>query len=101
MKAKPAIEIENHVAQLRERRGRSPARVAEMVGVSRQTIYAMEAGGYVPNTVVALRLARALEADVEDLFGLRGDAPASKLRADEAELLPGSEVPQPGQAVQL
>jgi putative molybdopterin biosynthesis protein len=101
MKAKPAIEIENHLAELRERRGLSAARLAEMVGVSRQTIYAMEAGGYVPNTVVALRLARALEADVEDLFGLRGDAPAPKLRADEAELLPGSEVPQPGQAVQL
>ena len=101
MKAKPAGEIENHLAELRERRGISAARLAQMVGVSRQTIYAMEAGGYVPNTVVALRLAHALETEVEDLFGLRGEAPAPKLRSEEAALLPGSDLPQPGQAVQL
>jgi molybdate-binding protein/DNA-binding XRE family transcriptional regulator len=44
------------------------AALAKLAGVSRQTIYAMEAGNYVPNTAVALRLARALEAPVEDLF---------------------------------
>ncbi len=71
-----------------------------MVDVSRQTIYAMEAGTYVPNTVVALRLARALGTNVEDLFTLPAEA-APQLRSDIAEVLPGSEIPQPGQPVQL
>ena len=101
MKTKTSAEIENKLAELRQRRGLSAAGLAKTVGVSRQTIYAMEAGGYVPNTVVALRMARALEAAVEDLFSLRGEAEAPELREDRASLLPGSEIPQPGQAVQL
>ena len=36
--------------------------------MSRQTIYAIEAGTYVPNTEVALNLARCLEVTVEELF---------------------------------
>jgi DNA-binding XRE family transcriptional regulator len=39
-------------------------RLAHLVGVSRQTIYAMEAASYVPNTTVALKLARVLEVGV-------------------------------------
>jgi molybdate-binding protein/DNA-binding XRE family transcriptional regulator len=46
------------------------AALARETGVSRQTIYAMEAGDYVPNTAVALRLARALDVAVEELFKL-------------------------------
>lgn len=101
MKPKPAIEIENNLAQLRQQRGFSAAELARLVGVSRQTIYAMEAGGYVPNTVVALRMARALEVDVEALFRLRSEEIAPALREEHVALLPGSEIPQPGQAVQL
>ena len=101
MKSKPAADIENRLAELRQRRGLSAAHLAKLVGVSRQTIYAMEAGGYVPNTLVALRMARALEADVEDLFRLREETAAPQLRAEHAALLPGSEPPQPGQPVQL
>ena len=101
MRPKPGSEIENNLAQLRQQRGLSAAELAKLVGVSRQTIYAMEAGGYVPNTVVALRMARALDVGVEDLFRLRGQEPAPKLRETHAMLLPGSEIPQPGQAVQL
>lgn len=101
MKPKPPADIENNLAELRQRRGLSAAGLAKMVGVSRQTIYAMEAGGYVPNTAVALRMARALEAEVEDLFRLCNETDAPKLREERVALLPGSEVPQPGQAVQL
>lgn len=101
MRPKPASEIENNLAQFRQQRGLSAAELAKLVGVSRQTIYAMEAGGYVPNTVVALRMARALDVGVEDLFRLRGQEPAPRLRETHAVLLPGTEIPQPGQAVQL
>jgi putative molybdopterin biosynthesis protein len=93
-------EIENHLGTLRQKRGISAAQLARTVGVTRQTIYAMEAGSYVPNTAVALRLALALEVKVEDLFALPPAEPTG-LRSEEATLLPGSEPLQPGQPVQL
>jgi putative molybdopterin biosynthesis protein len=93
-------EIENHLGTLRQKRGISAAQLARTVGVTRQTIYAMEAGSYVPNTAVALRLAQALEVKVEDLFTLPQAEPTG-LRSEEVTLLPGSESPHPGQPVQL
>ncbi len=93
-------EIENHLGTLRQKRGISAAQLARTVGVTRQTIYAMEAGSYVPNTAVALRLAQALEVKVEDLFTLPQAEPAG-LRSEEVTLLPGSEALHPGQPVQL
>ena len=96
-----AGRIENHLARLRERRGISAASLARLAGVSRQTIYAMEAGSYIPNTAVALKLARALEVNVEELFSLPGDSPMPELRAETVALLPGSDFAEPGQPVQL
>src|SRR3984885_2007034 len=93
-------EIENHLGALRQKRGISAAHLARTVGVTRQTIYAMEAGSYIPNTAVALRLAQALEVKVEDLFTLPQAEPAG-LRSEEVMLLPGSEALHPGQPVQL
>ncbi len=93
-------EIENHLGSLRQKRGISAAQLARTVGVTRQTIYAMEAASYVPNTAVALRLAQALEVKVEDLFALPPAEPTG-LRSEEATLLPGSEPLHPGQPVQL
>ena len=93
-------EIENHLGTLRQKRGISAAQLARTVGVTRQTIYAMEAGSYVPNTAVALRLAQALEVKVEDLFTLPQAEPTG-LRSEEVTLLPGSDALHPGQPVQL
>jgi putative molybdopterin biosynthesis protein len=93
-------EIENHLSALRQKRGISAAQLARTAGITRQTIYAMEAGSYVPNTAVALRLAQALEVHVEDLFALPQAEPMG-LRSEEAMLLPGSDAPHPGQPVQL
>lgn len=59
-----------NLRQIRERRGISAAALAKLTGVTRQTIYAIEAGDYVPNTTVALQLARLLEVRVEELFCL-------------------------------
>jgi molybdate-binding protein/DNA-binding XRE family transcriptional regulator len=93
--------IDNHLAAHRQKRGFSAAELAERTGISRQTIYAMEAGSYVPNTVVALRLARILEVSVEDLFSLGGDAPADSRRTGQATLLPCQDSPRAGEPVQL
>src|ERR1700722_9374285 len=93
--------IENNLGTLRQKRGIAAARLAKAAGVTRQTIYAMEAGSYVPNTAVALRLARALEATVEDLFALPDESPVPEARTEQALLLSGSGAPPPGQPVEL
>jgi DNA-binding XRE family transcriptional regulator len=62
------------------------AALARASGVSRQTIYAIEAGDYLPNTAVALRLANALESRVEDLFRLDATPPPPR-RAARADLI--------------
>ena len=96
-----ANEIENHLGRLRQKRGISAADLAKMAGVSRQTVYAMEAGNYTPNTAVALKLARALESTVEELFSLPGEKSSSTLRSEQVTLLPGPAAPHPGQPVEL
>ena len=60
--------ITNRVAEIRKSRGISASDLARRVNVSRQTIYAIEAGTYVPNTEVSLQLARELEVSVDDLL---------------------------------
>ena len=47
--------------------------LARRIGVSRQTINAMEAGKYVPSTMLALKLARVFGKPVEELFSLDKD----------------------------
>ncbi len=64
-------EPERHSAVRLHRRshGLSQAALAEAVGVSRQTVIAIEQGDYAPSVFLALRLARVLTTTVEDLFG--------------------------------
>ena len=60
-------------SRLRMRRrdlGLTQARLAEAVGVSRQTIIAIERGDYSPSVYLALRIARCLDTTVEELFPL-------------------------------
>ncbi len=69
--------VENRLAEIRKSRGVGASDLARRVNVSRQTIYAIEAGAYVPNTEVALHLARELEVTVDELFCLRSDGHSS------------------------
>lgn len=62
--------IQNRLVTIRKSRGTGAADLAKRVGVSRQTIYAIEAGTYIPNTEVTLKLARELEVSVEEIFAL-------------------------------
>jgi molybdate-binding protein/DNA-binding XRE family transcriptional regulator len=90
----------NQLAETRTSRGLSAAALARHAGVSRQTIYAIEAGSYVPNTAVALRLADTLEVSVEDLFRLEGEA-EPKASTCQAELLNAGGALRAGQPLQL
>lgn len=42
--------------------------LAQRVGVTRQTVLAIEKGNYAPSVVLALRLAKTLQCTVEELF---------------------------------
>lgn len=44
--------------------------LAKLIGVSRQTINAMEANKYVPSTVLSLKIANVFDKKVEDIFSL-------------------------------
>jgi putative transcriptional regulator len=62
----------NRLRELRSERDLTQAALAELVGVSRKTINTIENGVFVPSTLVALKLARALGRPVEALFFLEG-----------------------------
>ena len=47
--------------------------LADVIGVSRQTINAIESGKFVPSTVLALKMARLFDKNVEDIFQLDND----------------------------
>jgi len=65
------MAVSNKVRTFRFMAGEmSQAELAERVGVSRQTIVAVEKGNYNPSVELALRLARALATTVEALFVL-------------------------------
>lgn len=48
----------------------SQQELAEKIGVSRQTINAMESGKYAPSTILALKIAKLFNKNVEDIFQL-------------------------------
>jgi len=68
------METRTRLNEIRKRRGASAASLAKLAGITRQTIYAIEAGDYVPNTTVALQLAKILDVRVEELFSLGADS---------------------------
>jgi putative molybdopterin biosynthesis protein len=91
--------VKNQVAEIRKGRGIGASELARRVDVSRQTIYAIEAGTYVPNTEVALRLAQELEVGVDELFKLGNETPKTP-EAITAEVLSASEADK-GQPVRV
>lgn len=60
--------IKNTIALLRKREGLTQEALAEMVGVTRQTIIALEKGNYIPSVLLALKLARCFREPVEKIF---------------------------------
>jgi putative transcriptional regulator len=62
-------EITNRIRRLRFDHGEmTQQELAEKVGVTRQTIIALEAGKYTPSLALAFRLARAFGKGVEEVF---------------------------------
>jgi putative transcriptional regulator len=60
----------NRLKAMRARRGLTQADLADAVGVSRKTINTVENRVFIPSTILALKLARALDCPVSELFAL-------------------------------
>jgi len=60
--------MKNEVREQRRSRGCSQAELASELGVSRQTIIAIESGKYSPSLPLAFRLARFFDVPVDKLF---------------------------------
>jgi putative transcriptional regulator len=56
------------IRAVRKELGLTQQALAAAVQVSRQTIIAMETGDYAPSVYLALKIARTLQASVEDLW---------------------------------
>ena len=60
--------MNNHLKELREAKGWSQGELARRLGVSRQTINAVETDKYDPSLPLALRIAKLFAVQVPDVF---------------------------------
>jgi|TARA_B100001971_G_scaffold181038_1_gene177568 putative transcriptional regulator len=64
------VKPQNNIKSLRKNKGMTQMELAEEIEVSRKTINTIENGVFIPSTVLALKLAKALQVKVEELFWL-------------------------------
>ncbi len=69
----PAERLANHLKVARAEKHLTQEALAELVGTTRKSINAIEMQRMVPSTVLALKIARALNTSVEHLFSLVAD----------------------------
>jgi molybdate-binding protein/DNA-binding XRE family transcriptional regulator len=69
-----ANTLRNGLRAMRQRLGLQQQDLASQIGVSRQTLTAIESGATAPSTLIALGLARVLQCRVEDIFSLDDDS---------------------------
>ena len=92
-------QLENRLREKRLAAALSQKQLADVAGITRQAISALESDQYSPATSVALQLARALRCRVEDLFSLKQSG-----EIVEGELLgslPGIDRPLRAQVIQI
>jgi putative transcriptional regulator len=62
--------ISNEVAHLRMHAQKTQEELAQAVGVSRQTIIALEKGNYTPSILLALKIASFFKVPAEEIFNI-------------------------------
>ena len=67
------MELENNLKKIRKNLKVTQLELAQQVGVSRQSIYAIESGKSEPSLSLALKISRSLSTPVEKLFWLVGE----------------------------
>lgn len=68
MEKESSLILKNRLKEYRNKAGLSQAQLAEMVGVSRNTISSIETGQFNPTAKLALILCIALDKKFEDIF---------------------------------
>ena len=63
--------MKNEIKKFRLEREITQDKLAEVVGVSRQTIIAIEKGNYIPSLMLAMQLAHFFKVSVDQLFTMR------------------------------
>jgi putative transcriptional regulator len=63
-----AEEIINKVEDLRHKKGLTQEDLGEAIGVTRQTVIAIEKGNYTPSLMLALHISKFFKLKVEDIF---------------------------------
>ena len=60
--------MKNRMKELRERDGLTQEQLSKKVGVSRQSIVAIETGKYNPSLELAFKIAKEFQCSIEDVF---------------------------------
>ena len=63
--------ISNQVYELRTKANTTQEELAEAVGVTRQTIIAVEKGNYTPSVLLALKIAKFFKKPSEEVFNIK------------------------------
>ncbi len=61
-------KLKNNLEELRRSAGLTQQELSESAEVSRKSINAIENGIYIPSTLLALKIAKTLKCNVEDIF---------------------------------
>jgi putative transcriptional regulator len=68
------VELGNHLKKLRFEHGQiTQQELANAVGVTRLTIHSIENGKFNPSTLLALKIARYFDLDLEEVFFIQED----------------------------
>lgn len=62
------VSIKNHIRALRNENGMTQEQLGEIIGVSRQSVIAIETMKYNPSLELAFKIAKAFHMQIEDVF---------------------------------
>ena len=62
------MNLKNNIKEMRADKGITQEQLADAVGVSRQTIVAMEKGNYTPSLLLAMQITKYFKVSIEQLF---------------------------------
>ena len=60
----------NHVKEIRVSLGMTQQELGDLLKVSRQTIFSIETGKYIPSTIISLKISKIFTKSVEEVFVL-------------------------------
>jgi len=64
-------KIVNSIRKARRQKKLTQEKLADKIGVTRQTIIALEKGNYTPSVMLALKISKFFKVKVEDLFKIK------------------------------